>query len=78
MPDEAGMAYVQENTMTLHIRIVSDRGGYMAACPSLPGCMTRGSTREEARTKIGEAIVGYLAAVNNFVPDNLPHKVVEV
>lgn len=65
--------------MTLHIRIsTSDKGGYLAACPSLPGCNTRGATREEARRKLGEAILGYVASVNNFVPDDLSHKLIEV
>ena len=65
--------------MTLHISIRScETGGFLAACPSLPGCMTRAQTREEARRKLGEAILGYLASVNNFVPDHLINNVVEV
>lgn len=65
--------------MTLHIRISScETGGFLAACPSLPGCMTRAQTREEARRKLSEAIVGYLASVNNFVPDRLISNVIEV
>ena len=65
--------------MTLHIQIrMNDNGGFMAACPSLPGCMSRAQTREEARRKLGEAIVGYLASVNNFVPDDLLSRVVEL
>ena len=65
--------------MMLSIRIISDdRGGFTAICPTLPGCMSKGGTREEARQKLDEAIRGYLAAVNNFVPENLPPQVVEV
>jgi len=55
--------------MKVCIRILSDsQGGYVALCPSLPGCTGRGQTREDAERKICEAIVGYLAAVGNFVP----------
>jgi len=64
--------------MKLCIRIFSnDRGGYTAVCPSLPGCVSKGSTRSEAERRLDEAIRGYIAAVSNFVPENLLHEVVE-
>ena len=65
--------------MTLHIKIRNhESGGYHAACVSLPGCTTRAQTRDEARRKLGEAIVGYLASVGNTVPDHLVNNVVEI
>ena len=65
--------------MKLSIKIITDdRGGFTAVCPTLPGCMSRGDTREQARTKLHEAIRGYFAALNNFVPEQLPPEVVEV
>lgn len=65
--------------MKLNIRILpNDHGGFTAICPTLPGCMSKGSTREEAREKLDEAICGYFAAINNFVPEHLPPEVVEV
>ncbi|MFW6133921.1 MAG: type II toxin-antitoxin system HicB family antitoxin [Planctomycetota bacterium] len=48
----------------------------MATCPSLPGCQSRGATREEAEHNLEEAIRGYMAAVNNFVPEHVDHEVV--
>ena len=64
--------------MKLRIKIVrNETGGYTAQCPSLPGCSCLGHTREEATEKINEAIYGYIAAVGNFVPENLVHEVVE-
>jgi len=55
--------------MKVCIKITTDEEGrYLAHCPSLPGCTSSGRTAEEARKKISEAIMGYLAAVNNFVP----------
>ena len=64
--------------MKLCVRIVEDkRGGYMAACPSLPGCICRADTRDEARVRLGQAIEGYIAAVNNFVPENITQQLVE-
>jgi predicted RNase H-like HicB family nuclease len=65
--------------MKLCIQILrSEDGGYTATCSSLPGCITRGASKEEARERLDEAIRGYVAAVSNFVPENLLEEVVEV
>ena len=63
--------------MKLCVRIIRDSHGFTALCPSLPGCVSRGSTRDEAKENLDEAIRGYIAAVNNFVPERLDHEVVE-
>ncbi|MCY2923839.1 MAG: type II toxin-antitoxin system HicB family antitoxin [Planctomycetota bacterium] len=64
--------------MKLCVRIIrSEQGEYVAMCPSLPGCTSRGWTQEEAAGRLDEAIRGYVAAVNNFVPDQVEHQVVE-
>jgi predicted RNase H-like HicB family nuclease len=64
--------------MKLSIKIAhNERGGYTAWCPTLPGCKTQGQTREEAQERIGEAIRGYIAAMSNFVPENVQHEVIE-
>jgi len=64
--------------MKLAIRIIdNEQGGYTAICASLPGCRSVGETRQEATEKLNEAILGYIAAVNNFVPENLGQKLVE-
>ncbi|MFQ5661336.1 MAG: type II toxin-antitoxin system HicB family antitoxin [Gammaproteobacteria bacterium] len=41
---------------------------WVAECPSLPGCISQGQTREEALENIKEAIQGYIAALEE---DNL-------
>lgn len=38
-------------------------GFWVAECPSLPGCVSQGKTREEAISNIKEAIDGYIAAL---------------
>jgi len=64
--------------MKLAIRIIgNEQGGYTAICASLPGCQSVGGTRQEATEKLNEAILGYIAAVNNFVPENLDPEFVE-
>lgn len=35
-------------------------GGYVADCPTLPGCMSQGKTKKEALKNIQGAIKGYL------------------
>jgi len=65
--------------MKLYVRVGRNRrGGFTASCPSLPGCTSYGGTREEACSKLDDAIRGYIAAVNNFVPEHLNREVVEV
>jgi len=44
-------------------------GWWVAECPSLPGCISQGKTREEAIESIREAICGYIKALEE---DGLP------
>jgi predicted RNase H-like HicB family nuclease len=44
-------------------------GYWVAECPSLPGCISQGKTKEEAIANIREAIRGYIVALEE---DNLP------
>jgi predicted RNase H-like HicB family nuclease len=44
-------------------------GYWIAECPSLPGCISQGRTREEAIANIKEAIKGYISALSE---DKLP------
>ncbi len=44
-------------------------GYWVAECPSLPGCISQGQTRQEAIINIREAIEGYIAALEE---DGLP------
>jgi predicted RNase H-like HicB family nuclease len=38
-------------------------GYWVAECPSLPGCLSQGKTKEDAVVNIREAIRGYIAAL---------------
>ncbi|MCR4392654.1 MAG: type II toxin-antitoxin system HicB family antitoxin, partial [Candidatus Acetothermia bacterium] len=44
-------------------------GYWVAECPSLPGCLSQGKTKEEAIVNIKEAIAAYIAALEE---DHLP------
>ncbi len=38
-------------------------GAFVAECPSLPGCISQGQTREEALRNIKDAMQGYLESL---------------
>ena len=47
-------------------------GYWVAECPSLPGCVSQGPTKEEAIANVREAIQGYgaaLEAVGLLIPE---------
>ncbi|HLA48564.1 MAG: hypothetical protein A3I04_01105 [Nitrospinae bacterium RIFCSPLOWO2_02_FULL_39_110] len=44
-------------------------GYWVAECPSLPGCISQGKTREEAIANVKEAIQGYISVLKE---DHLP------
>ena len=44
-------------------------GFWVAECPSLPGCVSQGESREQAISNIREAIEGYILALKD---DKLP------
>lgn len=44
-------------------------GYWVAECPSLPGCVSQGTTREGAVRNLKEAIEGYILALEE---DGLP------
>ena len=44
-------------------------GYWVAECPSLPGCISQGTTRQAAIVNVREAIEGYILALED---DGLP------
>lgn len=48
---------------------LGEDGYWVAECPSLPGCISQGKTKEEAITNIKEAVQGYIKALEE---DGLP------
>lgn len=47
-------------------------GGFVADCPTLPGCMSQGKTKEEALENIKDAISGYLQVLRKHKKVTLP------
>jgi len=50
-----------------HVILYAGEDGYwVVECPSLPGCISQGKTKVEARANIREAIEGYEAELENI------------
>ena len=56
-----------------------EQGIFVAGVPALPGCVTQGSTRQEALINIREAVSSYLESLQAFtLPSPMCGDVVEV
>lgn len=68
--------------MQYRVIIEPDEDGvFVAECPSLPGCISQGETREAAIANIRDAIRGYIASLekhNEPVPFPITEEIVEV
>jgi len=68
--------------MKYRIIIEQDEDGvFVAECPTLPGCISQGNSREEALTNIQDAIKGYLESLRKHdepIPPSIEEEVVEV
>jgi len=68
--------------MKVRVLIEPDEDGvFVATCPTLPGCVSQGKTREEARRNIVDAITGYLESLRKHdepIPPPITEEVVEI
>lgn len=68
--------------MKYRVLIEPDEDGFFVAeCPSLPGCISQGRTRDEALTNIKDAIKGYIESLKKHdepIPPSIEDEVVEV
>lgn len=68
----------------MKFRIITEQdedGIYIALCPSLPGCISQGKTRNEALINIQDAIKGYLESLkkhNEPIPPTIFEDIIEV
>jgi antitoxin HicB len=70
------------NGMKFRVHVEADEDGvFVAECPTLPGCISQGDTREAALTNIKDAIAGYIFSLEKHgeaVPLPVNEEVVEV
>lgn len=68
--------------MRYRVLIEQDEDGvFVAQCPSLPGCVSQGTSRKEALENIQDAIRGYLESLkkhNEPIPPSIEEEIVEV
>jgi predicted RNase H-like HicB family nuclease len=68
--------------MKFRVTIAPDEDGvFVAVCPDLPGCVSQGATRAEARLNIQDAIRGYLRSLEKHgepVPGAITQETVDV
>jgi antitoxin HicB len=68
--------------MKFRVIIEPDEDGvFVAECPTLPGCVSQGRTRDEAIVNIRDAIAGYLQSLEKHgdpVPSPISEEIVEV
>lgn len=68
--------------MKFRVLIEADEDGvFVAICPALPGCVSQGKTRAQARKNITEAIAGYLASLKKHgepIPPPIREEMIEV
>jgi predicted RNase H-like HicB family nuclease len=56
-------------------------GAFVAQCPTLPGCVSQGSTRSEALANIRDAMQGYLESLKQHsepIPPPINEETVEI
>ena len=68
--------------MKFRVLIEQDEDGvFVIECPTLPGCISQGKTRDEAIENIRDAIQGYVASLEKHgepVPPPITEEVIEV
>ena len=68
--------------MNYRVFIERDENGmFIIECPSLPGCISQGKTRDEAIENIRDAIKGYLESLkkhNEPIPPPIEEEIVEI
>ena len=68
--------------MRFRIVIEQDEDGvFVARCPALPGCVSQGKTRTEARQNIEDAMTGYIASLKKHrepIPPSIDEETVEI
>ncbi|MBI2335619.1 MAG: type II toxin-antitoxin system HicB family antitoxin [Deltaproteobacteria bacterium] len=68
--------------MKYRVLIEQDEDGmYVSQCPSLPGCISQGKTRQEALQNIYDAIQGYLTSLKKHgdpLPPSIQEEVIDV
>lgn len=75
---------VKDKVVPLRYRVTIEQdedGMFVAECPSLPGCVSQGASRDEALDNIKDAISGYLKSLEQHdepIPPPIWEETVEI
>ena len=76
------LSRTMEKPLRYRVVMTEDEDGeFVAECPSLPGCISEGKTREAAVENIQDAIKGYLESLKKHgdpIPPSIKEEIVEV
>lgn len=76
------MPWQMKREMRYRVLIQQDEDGiYVAEVPSLPGCISQGTTREEAIAQVREAIAAYVESLQEHgepIPPPITEEIVEL
>lgn len=68
--------------MRYRVLINQDEDGvYIAECPTLPGCVSQGGTRDEALQNIHDAMKGYVESLkkhNDPIPPSIQEEIIDL
>lgn len=70
--------------MNMQYRVLLEQdedGMFVVSCPTLPGCISQGKTRDEALRNIQDAIQGYLTSLKNHnepIPPSIQEEIVNI
>lgn len=68
--------------MKFRVIVEPDEDGvFVTECPTLPGCISQGKTREEAMANIRDAIQGYVQSLEKHgdpIPGPITEEIIEV
>jgi len=68
--------------MKFRIVIEQDEDGvFIASCPTLPGCHSQGSTRDEAARNIADAMKAYIESLRKHgdpIPPPISEEIVDI
>jgi predicted RNase H-like HicB family nuclease len=73
---------MMDNFLKFRVIIEQDEDGvFIAECPTLPGCISQGATRDEALKNIQDAVKGYLESLRMHgdpIPPSILEETVEI
>lgn len=77
-----GVVWSYDEGVKFRVLVEPDEDGvFIATCPTLPGCIAQGLTREQALANIQDAIAGYVESLkrhNEAVPPPIDEDIVDV